>query len=40
MRKWYSKDFKAKVALEALGEGNSLTEHSKMYDVHPNIIRK
>ena len=40
MRKCYSKDFKAKVALEALREGNSLTELSKMYDVHPNIIRK
>ena len=40
MRKCYSKEFKVKVALETLREGNSLTELSKMYDVHPNIIRK
>lgn len=40
MRKSYSKEFKAKVAFEALRENSSLAELSKMYDVHPNIIRK
>ena len=40
MRKSYSKEFKAKVAFEAMREDKTLAELSKMYDVHPNIIRK
>lgn len=40
MRKSYSKDFKAKVAFEAMREDRTLAELSRMYDVHPNIIRK
>ncbi len=40
MRKRYSKDFKAKVAYEAMREDRTLAELSKVYDVHPNMIRK
>ncbi len=40
MRKSYSKDFKAKVAFEAMREDRTLAELSKVYDVHPNMIRK
>lgn len=40
MRKSYSKDFKAKVAFEAMREDRTLAELSKIYDVHPNLIRK
>lgn len=40
MRKSYSKDFKAKVAFEAMHEDRTLAELSKIYDVHPNMIRK
>jgi len=40
MRKSYSKDFKAKVALEALREEQTLAELAKTYDIHPNLIRK
>jgi len=40
MRKSYTKDFKAKVAFEAMREDRTLTELSKVYDVHPNMIRK
>ena len=37
-RKRYSADFKAKVALEAIREELTLSELSKTYDVHPNMI--
>nr|WP_319390402.1 IS3 family transposase [uncultured Cohaesibacter sp.] len=37
-RKRYSADFKAKVALEAIREELTLSELSKKYDVHPNMI--
>ncbi len=40
MRKSYSKEFKAKVALEALREERTIAELSKLYDVHPTVIRK
>ena len=37
-RKRYSADFKAKVALKAIREELTLSELSKTYDVHPNMI--
>lgn len=37
-RKRYSADFKAKVALEAIREELTLSELSKKYDVHPNMV--
>lgn len=38
MRKSHSKDFKAKVALEAIRNETSLQELAQKYDVHPNQI--
>ncbi|MBT7122333.1 MAG: transposase [Clostridia bacterium] len=38
MRKSYYKNFKAKVALEALKEESTLQELTKQYEVHPNQI--
>jgi transposase len=37
-RKTFSNEFKAKVALEAIKGYKSLTELSKEYQVHPNVI--
>ncbi len=37
-RKTFSNEFKAKVALEAIKGYKSLTELSKEYQVHPNLI--
>lgn len=37
-RKRYSVEFKAKVALEAIREELTLSELSKKYDMHPNMI--
>ena len=34
----FSASFKAKVALEALKENDTLAELAKKYDVHPNMI--
>lgn len=39
MRKSYSGDFKAKVALEAVKGERSLSELASRYEVHPNQIR-
>jgi transposase-like protein len=39
-RRKFSGAFKAKVAIEALKERESLAELSKRYEVHPNIISK
>jgi len=39
-RRKFSGAFKAKVALEALRERETLSELSKRYEVHPNIISK
>jgi transposase-like protein len=37
-RRKFSSEFKAKVALEALTERSSISELSKKYDLHPNVI--
>ena len=37
-RKNHSAEFKAKVALDAIGEELTLAELSKKYGVHPNMI--
>ena len=37
-RRNFSKEFKAKVALEALRERETLQELAKKYDLHPNQI--
>ena len=39
-RRKFTSAFKAKVAIEALRERESLAELSKRYDVHPTIISK
>lgn len=39
-RRKFSGAFKAKVALEALRERETLSELSRRYEVHPNIISK
>ena len=39
MRKRYSGEYKAKVAVEALKGDRSLSELSSKYEVHPNQIR-
>ena len=38
MRKHYSSEFKAKVALEAVKGEKTLSELSQKYEVHPNMI--
>lgn len=37
-RRRFSKEFKAKVALEALRERETLSELAKRYELHPNQI--
>ncbi len=39
-RRKFSGAFKAKVAIEALKERDSLAELSKRFEVHPNMISK
>ena len=39
-RRKFTGVFKAKVAIEALKERETLAEISKRYEVHPNIISK
>ncbi len=38
MRKRYDKDFKAKVAIEAMKGEKTLQEIATQYEVHPNLI--
>lgn len=40
MRKKYTSEFKAKVALEAVKGEQTLSELSQKYEVHPNMIAK
>lgn len=40
MRKNYSSEFKARVALEAVKGEHTLSELSQKYEVHPNMIAK
>jgi transposase-like protein len=39
-RRKFSGAFKAQVAIEALKERESMAEHSKRFEVHPNMISK
>jgi len=39
-RKLYPKEFKARVALEALKEAKTIAELSSEYEVHSNMINK
>jgi transposase-like protein len=39
-RKQHSADFKAKVALEAIKEQETINEIAKRYEVHPNMISR
>ena len=39
-RRKFSSGFKAKVAIEAIKERDSLAELSKKFEVHPNMISK
>ena len=39
-RRKFTAEFKAKVAMEALQEKLTLSELSKKYEVHPNLIAK
>ena len=38
MRKHYDKEFKAKVAIEAIKGEKTIQELSTVYGVHPNLI--
>jgi transposase-like protein len=38
MRKSYDKDFKAKVAIEAMKGDKTLQEIATRYEVHPNLV--
>ena len=39
MRKSFTADFKAKVALQAIKGDRSVTERAAKFEVHPNQIR-
>ena len=38
MRKHYDKEFKAKVAIEAIKEEKTIQELATLYGVHPNLV--
>jgi transposase-like protein len=38
VRRFFTADFEAKVALEALQERSSMGELCKKYDLHPNVL--
>ncbi len=40
IRRKFTAAFKAKVAIEALKERMTLSEHSEQYEIHPNQIQK
>lgn len=40
LRKSYTKEFKAKVAMEALREQSTLNDIASRYQVHPNQVTK
>ncbi len=39
-RRRFSSEFKAKIAIEALQERNSIETMSKKYEIHPNQIKQ
>ena len=40
MHKQYSAAFKAKIALEAIKNENTITEIASAYQIHPNMVAK
>ena len=38
-KRTFTAEFKAKIAIEAIKEIKSISEHSQIYQVHPNLIK-